>query len=205
MKLIANTGRRALALGQFGNDERANSANTPPGYLLRRVQGKVLGTYRKAECLYGRRFDRPKIVWDLRGTFAGRANSIFNRIRLNPVLLIENAEDFISQTVPYEIAHLINAALHGSQVKPHGKEWQMVMRALGLAPQRCHKYDTTRARTCVQRRHAYDCGCRVHLISQRKHNRILEGWRYTCRRCGIILVRQQPKSLHTTQPANHAT
>ncbi len=83
--------------------------------------------------LYGRAFELPSIEWNLRGSFAGRADGRNNRMRLNPVLLCENTEDFIKQTVPHEVAHLANRTVHGPHVRPHGPEWKSMMRALGLA------------------------------------------------------------------------
>mgnify|MGYP000996666110 CR=1 FL=1 len=160
--------------------------NLPPD-LIRRVDGKVIETYLLAEKLYGRHFELPTIVWDLRGLCAGRAQWPSNRIRLNPIFLTENPEAFIRQTVPHEIAHLVNRSLFGAAVKSHGPEWKNVMRGFGLEPLRCHNYVVTHSSFRKQRRHHYFCSCRSHLISQVMHNRIRSGSVYSCRNCGVPL------------------
>src|SRR5712671_2184617 len=149
--------------------------------IVRRVEDKVIETYLLAQSLYGRVFDVPDIEWSLRGLTAGRAMFRGNRIRLNAIFLRDNTEDFIAQTIPHEIAHLLNNALHGFRVKPHGPEWKSIMRALGLSPIRCHDYDVTKAAFRRQKRHIYFCDCGVRSISQTIHNRVCRGWAYQCR------------------------
>ena len=91
-----------------------------PDQIIRRVEDKVIETCLRAQTLYGRAFELPAIEWNLRGQRAACAHGRDNRIRINPVLLAENTEDFIAQTVPHEIAHLINHVLHGPRVQAHG-------------------------------------------------------------------------------------
>lgn len=159
-----------------------------PSNTLRQVEDKILETYLRAEKLFARTFELPTIQWDLRGLCAGKALCRANCIRLNPVLLCANTEDFIRQTVPHEVAHLVNRALNGGAVKPHGPEWRAIMRAFGLAPLRCHNYDVEPTASRTQERHAYYCLCRIHQISQTKHNRIRRGFIYRCRHCGVSIV-----------------
>src|ERR1039458_2075993 len=137
--------------------------------IIRRVEDKVIETLLQVQTLYGRAFELPSIEWNLRGVCAGLAQVRENRIRLNPVLLSENTEHFIRQTVPHEIAHLVNRALHGPHVRAHGPEWKSIMHALGLPPMRCHQYDATNVRTRTPRRYAYQCNCRSHPVSQIVH------------------------------------
>lgn len=134
---------------------------------VRQVEDKVLETYLLAETLFRRCFELPSIRWDLSGTCAGRAIWPDNRIRFNPVLLCENTSDFIREIVPHEIAHLLNRAMNGSGAKPHGPEWKTIMRALGLEPRRCHKYDVTNARVRNVQRYILKCACRTHSISKK--------------------------------------
>jgi SprT protein len=154
---------------------------------VRQVEDKVLETYLLAERVFRRCFELPSIQWDLSGACAGRAIWPDNRIRLNPVLLCENANDFIRETVPHEIAHLLNRAINGRGVKPHGPEWKNIMRALGREPRRCYNYDVTNARVCKAQRHTYKCACRTHSISQRIHNAFLRGALYVCQDCKVTL------------------
>ena len=163
-----------------------------PVELIRQVEDKVLEIYLKAESLYRRNFDLPSINWNLRGIRAGVAHVRTNRIRLNPILLVENTEKFIAQTVPHEIAHLINRTLNGPHVRPHGPEWKAIMRAFGLPPLRCHNYNVENSVARDQRCGMY-CTCGVHFVSKMISRRVLQGWKYRCRRCrGLITQEPQP-------------
>lgn len=86
---------------------------------------------------------RPRITFHLRGTVAGYAHYKENRINFNPILLDQNPEDFIQQTVGHEVAHLGAFVKYGGRIQPHGPEWARVMFYLGLPPKRCHNYDVT--------------------------------------------------------------
>jgi SprT protein len=85
----------------------------------------------------------PTIRWDLRGLCAGRAYYRENLIRLNPVLLQDNVEQFIERTPMHEAAHLLAFRKHGGNIDPHGAEWRRVMWALGRPATRCHNYDVS--------------------------------------------------------------
>ncbi|MFZ4599981.1 MAG: SprT-like domain-containing protein [Terrimicrobiaceae bacterium] len=91
---------------------------------------------------YNTEFDFPHIEWTVIGTTAGRAWLNQWRIQLNEQLCKENVEDFISQTIPHEVAHLVAYKVYGDD--GHGNGWKSVMRALDLDPTRCHDYDTAR-------------------------------------------------------------
>lgn len=159
-KLAMVKGRRAMkGRWEKGNDRDSGSDDAcgPPRNnrrkfdalllsLIGQVEDKILETYLLAETLFNQCFELPSIHWDLSGLCAGRAVWPDNRIRLNPILLCENAEDFIRETVPHEIAHLLNRAMNGNGVKPHGREWKAIMRAMGLKPQRCHNYKLSKTR-----------------------------------------------------------
>lgn len=163
--------------------------------IICRVEDKVIETYLAAQGLFGRLFELPSIAWDLRGVCAGRAHARKNLIRFNPILLCENVEEFLRQTVPHEVAHLVNRELHGWFVRPHGPEWKSIMRAFGLQPLRCHNYGVENARVFRQHRHAYQCECQQHSISQATHNRIRRGFRYSCRCCGAVIRIVPPVSI----------
>ncbi len=138
---------------------------------------------------------KTRLLFDLKGKVAGTANSGKGVIRINYVLLKENTEHFIKQTLGHEYAHLITDSLWLSNLisKPtaHGQGWKKVMRQLGLTPDRCHSYDTTNSSTKKQRRWKYTCGCidRPHMISTTLHNRIRRGRKYRCQRCKKPITR----------------
>lgn len=203
-KLRCVKARKAMKLkweannGRSGTDACAASAESGrqiPPTLVKEVEDKILETYLRAEQIYQRTFELPSVDWNLRGTCAGSATWKQNLIRLNPILLCENKTQFINETVPHEVAHLLNRALNGPLVSPHGPEWCGIMVALGLAPQRCHTYDITNARVRQERRYSYKCNCRPHSISQRIRNRLMRGAVYRCVHCGseIQPAQAQPR------------
>ena len=100
------------------------------------------------------------------------------------MLLGRHPAEFIAETVPHEVAHVVAFAKHGVRIRPHGAEWQGIMRYFGVAPTRCHGYDVSRLRTRALRRFLYRCNCGTHEISSIRHNRIrTRGVVYLCRRC----------------------
>jgi SprT protein len=142
---------------------------------------------RKAENWLGLVMPRVEIRFDLRGTSAGQARvcgKTLALIRYNPTLLGRHPAEFIAETVPHEVAHVVAFAEHGARIRPHGAEWQGIMRYFGVAPTRCHGYDVSRLRTRALRRFLYRCDCGTHEISSIRHNRIrTRGVVYLCRRC----------------------
>jgi len=96
--------------------------------------------------LYGMDFEVPRVRYDIRGTTAGQARAYQWAVRFNPVLLQENFEDMIEQTVPHEVAHLVARKKTPYRIKPHGHEWKQIMRDFGKSATRCHDYDTSNAR-----------------------------------------------------------
>jgi SprT protein len=142
---------------------------------------------REAEAWLRLAMPRVEIRFDLRGTSAGQArmrNGSSPIIRYNATLLRLHPTEFIVETVPHEVAHVVAFVKHGPRIRPHGPEWQAVMRHFGVEPSRCHRYDVSRLRTRSLQRFLYRCSCGTHEISSIRHNRICrEGTVYLCRRC----------------------
>src|SRR5271167_1659867 len=96
---------------------------------------------------FKRDFDMPEIRYDIKNHDGGRAYSSFNRIRYNLILLVENEEHFLKQTVGHEVAHIINRQVSKvpegkKRLMPHGKEWKDIMkRVFDLPPKVTHSYD----------------------------------------------------------------
>ncbi len=154
-----------------------------PEQLLSRVED----CYQQAERFFKRSFVRPQVSFKLRGQKAGVAHLTENKLRFNPQLYQENRDDFLRQTVPHEVAHLIAHQLFGLKIQPHGEEWQLIMRGVyELLPNRCHSY-------AVQRRTAnhyiYRCSCQdgEFPFSAQRHALVNQGRRYYCRRCKATL------------------
>jgi SprT protein len=139
----------------------------------------------------------PDIRFDLRGRAAGQVRIVDGRhcvVRYNPVLLVRHSEEFLAQTVPHETAHLIVFRLYGTHRRPHGAEWQRIMRLFGARPERCHSFEVGDLQTRSLQQFAYRCGCREHRLSSIRHRRALRGQVYLCRYCGTPL---RPMSLRT--------
>ena len=94
---------------------------------------------RRAGGLCRRDFASIPVSFDLTGRSAGmyRVRNGRRSIRYNAYLFAKYFEDNLAVTVPHEVAHYVTDMLHGlHRVRPHGKEWQGIMRALGGAPAR---------------------------------------------------------------------
>jgi SprT protein len=156
---------------------------------------------RVAECqqrVFAIHPDFPKVDCTLftRRRAAGLAFGNEHRIALNEILLRENPEPMLRDTVAHEFAHIVvwwrylqqkRHAMDAAYVLPpraHGNEWQTVMRyVFEVEPARCHRFDTSNTGARVQRRWEYRCDCQVHLVTTSKHRRAQVGARYVCSDC----------------------
>ena len=99
---------------------------------------------RRAGGLCRRDFASIPVSFDLTGRSAGmyRVRNGRRSIRYNAYLFAKYFEDNLAVTVPHEVAHYVTDMLHGlHRVRPHGMEWQAVMRSLGVEPRACADYD----------------------------------------------------------------
>ncbi len=145
------------------------------------ISQRIEHCYAQAEHFYGRRFPRPDVRLDLRGKSAGAAYPQHNLLRFNNGLYRDNREHFLQQTVAHEVAHLLVGQLHGLRVRPHGTEWQKMMKDVFRLPaERCHSYQLPPVwRTLYE----YVCSCRQHEFSAQRHGRARRGAGYLCRSC----------------------
>jgi SprT protein len=158
--------------------------------LLQMASEETLLLIRQAERHYAIAIPPVEIRFDLRGTAAGMVLFPHRNppvIRYNPILLQHNQQDFLTQTLPHEVAHLIARTLHGKAIRPHGHEWKTIMQFFGADSLRCHNYATENIPVKKLRRFAYACGCQQHQLTTIRHNRIKKGLTYRCRQCGETL------------------
>jgi SprT protein len=137
----------------------------------------------------------PKVACTLfsRRRAAGLAFGNEHRIALNEVLLRENPEPMLRDTVAHEFAHIVvwwrylGQKRHDPATLPpsaHGTEWQSVMREVfAVEPIRCHRFDTSNTGARIQRRWEYRCRCQEHLLTTSKHKRAQSGASYVCQDC----------------------
>ena len=158
----------------------------PFRHLKMQVQRKLSQSLQLAEVYFKRKFTMPDVNYELRGIKAGVAYLQKNEIKFNRTLLLENADEFIRQVVPHELAHLIVYQMFG-RVKPHGREWQIVMNEIfNLPADTCHQFDI---KNVQGKNFEYRCACQTHFLSTRRHNRIVrEKIEYLCRKCKGKLV-----------------
>jgi SprT protein len=157
--------------------------------LLQQAEAAVRRSERCARRFYGINLPEALIDFSLRGRCAGQARVDRNghtSLRINQQLLAENLDDFLKNTIPHEIAHLVvnwKARKKRQRPRPHGPEWQAVMQnCFELEPVRCHAYVTTPARV-VPRDYLYACSCREHRLTSIMHNRISKSYHALCRAC----------------------
>ena len=179
-----------LAFREAGGDEK--TAESPESLVRAAVEAR----FRRAEIHFQRRFERAQLAFNLRGMAAAVAYPARNAIRINRRLLEQNIEDFLLNTIPHEVSHLIAYRVHGQGIAPHGVEWAAIMREVyGLKPLRCHNYDVRPGLTAAYR---YRCGCDAgHTLTTRRHNNARRGRLYLCRRC-----RQPLRFSHREAPAD---
>ncbi|MFD1259869.1 SprT family zinc-dependent metalloprotease [Entomomonas asaccharolytica] len=155
--------------------------------LLIQLQTVIERCYQTAESFFKCSFARPQVQLNLRGYNAGTATPQKNLLRFNKQLLLANQQHFLKYTVPHEVAHLIAYQIFGLTIKPHGKEWQLIMQQVYQLPaERCHHYTVARK---PKRYFIYQCPCnQQHPLTIRRHNAIQQGTRYICKGCKQTLT-----------------
>jgi len=162
--------------------------------LMREAEHRTEALLDQARRAFGVTVPAPQVRFDLRGQAAGqvrhvqvleqgRAQGRIWQIRYNAVLLQREPKAFLAQTVPHESAHLVAFALFGRSIRPHGPEWQGIMRHFGAEPRRCHDFQVADLRTRRLRRFDYHCACRTHQLTSTRHHRAQAGQTYYCVAC----------------------
>jgi len=72
------------------------------------------------------------------GFFHGLGPGDVGRIVINVGVCY--TEERFMKTLYHELAHAVNAWIHGKNVDTHGPLWKAVMERLGQPPERCHHY-----------------------------------------------------------------
>jgi len=140
-----------------------------------------------AKQCFKKQFAEITVDFDLKGKCAGmyQRNTQGRRIRYNPYLMAKYFTHSLEQTVPHEVAHYITDCLWPfRRVKPHGKEWRLVMEAFGVEPKVTGSFDLTGIPVKQYQKFAYSCSCKTHQLSAIRHRRQSSGMaNYYCRAC----------------------
>lgn len=164
---------------------KRSSAPPVPAALRLRAREVIAQYVERGNAEQGSKLRMPTCSFDLTGTTAGLADFRRNHVRLNAVLLMENTQLFITDTIPHEVAHLVCRNLHGAEVASHGPEWQRVMRRFGIAPKRTHAMDTKNAVTSVV--YEFKCACvKPHEIKEARAKRYKRS-NLHCTDCNILV------------------
>ena len=171
-----------IPIGDMSDDEVMQMLNMPTEALIAEVEESITRALNILEKHFDRSFERPSVIYDLKGHTAGIAKIQDNTIRLNTELLYSHHDDMIHRTVPHEVAHIVQYVLY-PQSKSHGGEWEYIMHILGLPADRTHSYKTTASRK-HKRPFIYLCNCGDHPVTIVLHRRMQKGRVYHCRKCG---------------------
>jgi len=155
--------------------------------LKQDLQDTVLNAYIKAEKLWDREFELPKIVWDkISGRKLGMAHQLTNRLFFRTDLFYHNPDKYLEDTTPHEVAHLITHKLF-PYAKSHGREWKSVARCLGVVNPKSTSSGFQDVITTTRKSKWYDykCVCGQCLkLSQTRVNKLKRKTRvYWCTKC----------------------
>lgn len=112
----------------------------------------------------------PEIRFTQRGVIPARFTK--GQLRLNPVLLMENWDEYMLKVLPHEVAHQITETHWGRGVAPHGPEWASVMKMFNVPSDVCIELCTVNAMSKQEGRKVYACGCAVVFVTQSTHEEI---------------------------------
>ncbi len=179
-----------------------------PANIKARVQTIVEQCVGKANLHFKKLYPVPPVHYDVKGTTGGYHQH--GAVHFNPILLMQNLEDYLAHTVPHEVAHHIDT-INGDNARPaqsfeafsaalltgrrpkrpkrsiHGPTWEHIMRVFGVKDiTRCHQYDVTDAQVKVKKKFEYKCpSCsKQFFLTSVTHNRVMKGQVRFCPTCG---------------------
>jgi len=175
-----------------------------PAKIRKKVEARIQWTLDSLAFLAPRSIPRYKITatYDIEGTAAGYAIDKTGVVELNPILLIENVDEFIKQIVPHEVVHIIVGRLW-KDAAFHGPQFTRLMQILGLPVSCFHTFDTDRCKQADPDVFVYRCMCQHttrHEVTERTHN-MRQKRPITCKLCQHPLQYSHTRQLRK----NHGT
>lgn len=140
------------------------------------------------EVAFRKGFHVPTItkVTECRGRAAGWCKynpaTLSAELRFNVELLNENPSEW-DDTIIHELAHAIAPRSFGSFIRPHGREWKAVCRALGGTGNTRHSMDVKGHRARRTRVYVYDVRGTLVELGATRHKRLQRRemvYRHTC-------------------------
>lgn len=136
------------------------------------------------------------VSYDLKGSCViGQCKKIKDSsylIRLHDKLLSCYKLTYLDDVLYHEVAHAVQMQICNINVKPHGKEWKVILETIenrpyiaSLRPKYTYFLNNIKR---IKKRYKYVCNCPdKHFLTQIRHNRNLKGIKYRCRKCKSIL------------------
>jgi SprT protein len=159
----------------------------PPPQMVTKINKVVDECLEICQAKVAKELRRPRIDYDLRGNTSGHADSSHISINLDYLLDERYQEDFLNETLPHEVAHVVQCQVWPTS-KSHGNEWKLIMRWLGKAPDRCHEYEPKPARKT--KKYLYRCPCGdLFPAGANVHNKLQNGQVRTHSKCGSRITK----------------
>lgn len=166
------------------------------------IQEAVEKNIQIAERYYQRTFNRPKrYVYKTTGTTLGYCKYGCSELMFNLFYYHQNPTQYLSTTVPHEVAHWIDIELHGLNRKNgrwdlHPNSWKTIMvNVFKLPPKVTNDQKYVVPTTRITKKYPYTCNCEnvTHCMSSQIHNKILSGRNFVCTNCrGKLKYAHQP-------------
>jgi SprT protein len=153
--------------------------------------------FNKASPLLGIALPLPEIEFTQRGAVAAQTftyrdeenNIVKTRLNYNPYYIVEDPQKFMEQTIPHEVAHIFQHALH-PQSKPHGIEWIGIMKKFGVTPEIYTDIHVDNPVPQAKLLHLYQCmECGAKKVFNKKEHDQFEGKLKLpeCEKCGGVM------------------
>ena len=144
----------------------------------------------KANDIYNLSMSYPTIRFTQRGMTGGSAKARLWEVNFNEALMVDNLSEYVNQTAPHEVAHLVCYRLNGNEFEyrftktgkrqriSHGERFYSIMRDFGVEEKTTHSMDVSKVRQ--KRRpapkYAVKCSCGwTGMVGTTRAKRMLRG------------------------------